>query len=461
MNPPHNHSLLQPGCLSRAVVAIVLALSVTALPVWAQGEPAYIGWSKVESARETREYKDKVRDGAALDVASREFLQQTALPQLALAENRATIERTRRRMREVLLTEIEDDKAFADVSRLVLDFMTSLARDDDATPEARINAVLLSGELRSKDGKPWPPAQPFLAAAAGDAKLPLAVRIAALAGLSRHVDAYKSDDQALAAVAKTAGPAVVAILAEPLTADGRAGQEWLAARALANLPTIMTSAPKNVAAVLIAILDDPTRAIDVRVRAAAALGATAHAKSEINVAKLVEVVRGLAVQALEVDLKATEQRRFDERYRGVAGGGGGQPGGIGPQQGGAGPQFGFTPVTDPLAMPEQACRRAAWRLVTLADAVASSDQKGGLVVLLGGAAGPAIQLATTLREGGTAIDQMPDEQAVAAALAALKPTAAAPAVAKPSAAEQPAAEQPAGVPAANPNASPFDNPFGQ
>lgn len=460
MSPLKNHLPLLPVRAGLAVVALVLAPAVVVSPAWAQGEPAYIGWTKVETARETREYKDKIRDGAALDAESRRFLQQTALPQLALEENLATIERTRRRMREVLLTEIDDDKAFADVSRLVAEFMTGLARDENAGVVARVNALLLVGELRSKDGKPWPPAQPLLAAAAADVKLPIAVRIAAVAGIGRHVDLYRADEQALAALVKAAGPATLGILSEPVTSDRRTEQEWLAARALTILPVVLRATPKNVAATLAGIIEDPARATDVRVRAAAALGATANAKSEVNAAKVVEAIRGLAISALEADVMAADRRRFEQQYRGLVSG---QQSGF-PQPGGPGPptDFGMQAggaAMDQLAIPEQACRRDAWRLVALADAIAASNGTTGLATLLGNAAGPATQLAAALRDGGMAIDQTPDESSVTAALAMLKAPAT-PAPTKPAAAA-PQTEQPATEPAADPNASPFDSPFGQ
>jgi hypothetical protein len=114
---------------------------------------------------------------------------------------------------------------------------------------------------------------------------------------------------------------------------------------------------------------------------------------------------------------------------------------------------------DQLAIPEQACRRDAWRLVALADAIAASNGTTGLATLLGNAAGPATQLAAALRDGGMAIDQTPDEASVTAALAMLKAPAT-PAPTKPAAAA-PQTEQPATEPAADPNASPFDSPFGQ
>jgi hypothetical protein len=450
--------LEKPRCrvLPAAVSIAFAAWLVTAAPALAQGEPKYLGWSKVENAREMRELKDKLRDGSALDAESREFVRQTVLPQLALEENSSTIERTRRRMREVLLTEIEDEKAFADVSRLVADFMTALVRDGDAESAVRVNAMLLVGEMRGKDGKPWPPVRPTLAAAAGDAQLPLEVRIAAIAGLGRHVEACRGDAEATAALAKAAGPAIMAILAEPVVSDRRAEQEWLASRAVSLLPALVPTAAKNVAAVLAAIVEDPARATDMRVRAAAALGATANGKSEINAAKLIDTIRGIALQSLEADVAAADVRRFERQYRSLAAG----------QQ--AAMQLGNAPAggSDPaantgLAIPEQACRRNAWRLVTLADAIDSGDGGPGLAALLGQSAAPAKQLAAALRDAGMAIDQTPDEESVVAAIKSIKTPAQAPAgapvPAQPAAdAPQTPAQEPAEQPAGAPNASPFD-----
>lgn len=450
--------------VSAAVAVACAGWLVTTAPVLAQGEPQYRGWAKVENAREMRELKDKLRDGSAFDGEAREFVRQTVLPQLAIEAqslregSASTIERTRRRMREVLLTEIEDDKAFADVSRLVADFMAALARDGDAEPAVRVNAMLLVGEMRGKDGKPWPPVRPTLAAAAGDAQLPIAVRIAAIVGLGRHVEACRGDAEATAALAEAAGPAIMAILAEPIVSDRRAEQEWLASRALALLPAVVPTAAKKVAASLAAIVEDPARATDTRVRAAAALGATANATSEINAVKLVDTIRGIALQSLEADVAAAEVRRFEKQYRSLAAGQQAMA------QPGIPPGDGRDATDKSLAIPEQACRRNAWRLVTLADAIDAAGGRLGLASLLGPAAAPAKQLAAALRDVGMAIDQTPDEESVVAAIKSIKAPAQSPAAggapAQPAAAapEEPK-QEPAEQPAASPNASPFDSPF--
>jgi hypothetical protein len=116
------------------------------------------------------------------------------------------------------------------------------------------------------------------------------------------------------------------------------------------------------------------------------------------------------------------------------------------------------PTIDPLAISEQACRRAAWRLYTLGTAIFSADDKPGLATLMGDAAGPAKELAKQLTGEGLTLDSDPVEDALLDALDVLRPPA--PGAKRPT--RQPKPEEPAGdeqKPPVDPNASPFDNPF--
>lgn len=449
--PCIRHSFVRPSLLLRAALAVACAATV------ARAEPKYLGWTKVEAAREMRELKEKLREGGQFEANARQFFEETALPQLALEENRSVIERTRKRIRDLLLGDVAEDKAYGEISLLVAEFMTALARDEQADPVVRVNAMLLVGELKAKSGKPWPPAALALAAAAGDKSLPDAVRIAALTGVARHAAAGSGDD----AIAKTFGPPVAAILAEPAAAERAAEHEWLVSRALQIVPLLVRPAPPKLAATLAGFVTDETRPIDLRVRAAAAIGATADATSGIDAAALVEAIRKLAITALESEEKAAAARRFEDRYRRGGGVPGAPPGGEfgGPQA------FGFDgqplPVVDPLAIPEQACRRAAWRLYTLGTAILSADGKQGLALLMGDAAEPAKELAKQLTGEGLTLDGDPVEDALLDALDVLRPPAAGEKAAK-RPVRQPKPDEPAAdeqKPAADPNASPFDNPF--
>jgi len=388
-------------------------------------------WTKAE-----QEYKDSLRGGGAFDPAAREFAVKKALPQLGIEANRPIIDRVRRRLREGLLNGIADDKAFDDASKAVAEGALAIARDPKISPIVRVNAMLLVGELRQKDareGGVWEPAAALLAASAGDIKLPLGVRVAALAGLSRHAEAAKKAGGTKPAdLAKVARAAVAAIVEEPVSADRSVAAEWMAARALALLPAVMQPLPKETAAAVAAILNDSSRSIDVRVRAAAALGVLVGPKSEVNPPAVIESVRKLAIAALAADEAAANERRFDEEYRMLTSGGG--------QMGGAiryapprpapvpTPLFnpddpGFTGVPPvPEMISEQACRRAAWRLVTLADSIVTADDKAGLAMLLPqNEIASAKKLAATIRAEGLKIHEDRTEAAILDALDVLDP----------------------------------------
>lgn len=441
----------------RPIILLAAAVAAGACAAGAaRAEPKYVGWTKVEACREIRELKEKLREGGQVDANARQFLEETALPQLALDENRATIERTRRRIRDLLLGDLPDERSFSEISLLIAEFMTALARDEQAEPVVRINAMLLVGELRGKNDKPWPPAALALAAAAGDKGLPDAVRIAALAGVGKHVAAGGGDE----AVAKTFGPPVFAILADPAPPGRAVEHDWLVSRALQLVPLLARPAPPKVAAAVAALLGDEARSIDLRVRAAAALGATADAASGVDAAAAVETIRRLAIAALESEEQAAATRRFEDQYRrgGVAAG---APPGMPALPPGMGFEGMAMPVVDPLATPEQACRRAAWRLFTLGTAILTPDGKQGLALLLGDAAGPAKDLAEQLVKEGLTIDADPVEDALLDALDVLRPPAdggkPAKRATRPPKPDEPAADE--SKPDADPNASPFDNPF--
>jgi hypothetical protein len=429
--------------------ALIVAGLLGPLPAPGQEAKAkYSNWTKVEGAVETREYKEKLRDGGPFDAAARGFATQVVLPQLGLEANRPTIERVRRRIREVVLADIADDKTFNDAAKTVLETMSTLAGSEDAERVVRVNAMLLLGELRTKDNRPLPAAAPVLAAAAGDLRLPLEVRIAAAAGLVRHAEAAKAGGD-LAAVAKAVGPALMPMLTgDPKTAPV-AAVDWLAGRGLAILQTLGPQAGAREAVEAAArILGDASRSIDVRVRAAAALGAAATAGSGVDAARAVESVRGLAIAGLEADFAAVERLRMERRV-----GGGNPPPGTPPPAGGS---------AEPT-IPTLACRRHAWRLAVCADAIEGADGGAGLAALLGNDAAAAKDLGAALRKAAAGLDSHPDEQSVVEALNTLGKPVAGAAAAVPRPATPAPGEPPPDGPPKGDTPSPFDgaSPFGQ
>jgi hypothetical protein len=429
------HGPVVPSVRGIALLTLVLGAAVPALAQQPEGLPA--DWKKTETAAE-KDFKEPLADSGVVDAKIRGFLTEKALPQLALESNRPTIEKTRRRMRDFLLGGIEEPKAFDDVSKVILDFMTTLARDPKAEAVVRVNAMLLIGELRGRDNKqPWFPATPALSAAVADPKLPPEVRVAALAGLARHLEAARAAGVELPDA--KAADALAGVITLPPGKTDQAATNWMLSRALGTLPAAMPTLPKEIAAGVVKVLEDPSRPFDVRVRAAAALGAAAKQQSGVDAAKAVTTIQAIASGALKQDLDGIGRQREEEVFT------------VSPE----------SVATDapkekpaaPATLSELACRRNAWRLVTLADALATDDGVGGLASILGKSGDAARKLSETLRTQGLAIDADPTQAAVEAAVQAVGPP---PPAGSPAAPAQPSTTPPAAKPG---NAADPDNPF--
>jgi hypothetical protein len=414
-----------PAGVSLASIGLAACLAGCLAPrASAQG---YDSWSKVEAAEETRDYGQQIRDGK-FEAAQQNYVRSIVLPQLALPGNRTSIVQVRQRIRDLLTRGATAPKVFDSANGLARDFMVALARDEAAEPILRVNAMLLVGELQAADRKPWAGSVEPLAAAAADGKLPLAVRIAALSGLSRQVAEGRADG----GFVQTVGPALEQIVTRPPAGDP-AGSGWLVGQAIEILG-LLGSSPAATAA-MVGILADDKADLDLRIRAAAAVGRQAKPADSLDAAAVTGTLRSVARLGLERDLAAAQDRRLSRQIAaGPTGAGEEFPGGAGGRAraapgGGrfAGEGiFGGLPDEDGTEADEDAvlplaCRRNAWRLTTLADALQPAQGSGGLVPLLqGDAAAEAIELATTLRQQGRALLMTPDEATLEKVLKLLK-----------------------------------------
>lgn len=462
-----------------AVVVVLLGGSAGVATAQAPKE-----WRLLEADPRMLEYRNKLREGN-FDATSRAFLIDAALPQLTLPANRDTIDRVRRRIRESLV---------ADASLpTIVEFVGKLARDDSAAPFGRVNAMLLLGELTGRDRRPWPGATQPLAAALGDTKLPVAVRVAAAEGLAAHVAAAAKD------LAPTVGPVLVEVAkTDPATADPVA-VNWLVGRALRMLASMGPDAPAETPVAAAAILADDSRPLDVRVRAAAALGGSAIEGRTIDAAAGLRGIRDLAALIVREE-RTRAQRATAQASMGLAAGGFGDPsmggyadptmlgGGLpnlrppGPGMGtspgpGLGIPFGGSPegyAMSPTGMPamttspvdesvQLAFKRAAWRLATLADALEAEGGRRGLVLVAGPLQGDAKQMATVLRGAAMEIDAAPSKISIDKAFETIvgsKPTIK-PADGAPAGAPDNSAPQATGTPAAPRQPAAEGNPFAQ
>jgi hypothetical protein len=412
-------------------------------------------WAKIEQDVE-KNLKEVLRAPGGLDAGARDFIVEKAVPQLANEANRGILDRIRRRVREIFLAGITDDRTFDDASKAIAEAALAVVRDTDASIAARVNAMLLVGDLRGKDGKDgtvWPGAVAPLAAVAADPDIDTAVRVAAMAGLARHADAAKragGDKQT--EFAKAARGAVLAVAVQPVDPLRPAASEWLSARGLALVTSVTRTAPKEFAASLVKMMSDPARSLDVRVRAAAALGATATAKSEIQAAEAVGAITELAVAVVEAEEGILRDRRYEQGLT-AGNSGGGTPASsaskmMSMQITAPGIAGGPAAPVVPQLVPDQALRRTAWRLAALADAILDEEGKTGVASLLSGEDQENSKAYAELyREQALAIDAARTDDSLLAAVATIRPEEELPV----------AADAPAVKPAAT---APESDPFG-
>ncbi len=428
-------------------------------------------WAKVEGAPETGEYGQQIRDGK-FEAAQRAFVEEALLPQLAIEANRNSIAAVRQRIPEIALRGATKDEIAEQVNKALRDGMLRLVGDEKVEPVVRINAMLLVGELESLDRTPWPGSLESVAKAAADANLPVEVRVVAMAGLAKQIAATGEKGRAVAA------PVVSGLLTSPPKGDP-AAVRWLLSRALEMLPAVAPSA-EAIAAVT-KILADEKADTDLRVRAAVALGKLATPEAGIDAAAAIKQVRTLAVAALSADLNAAEERRFFKKISSpeamaagmnpaVEGGFAPPPGrpmplgGAGLFPGGefsggeGGGEDGLAEVIDEDAVPPLACRRDAWRLFVLAEAIRPARSEAGLAALLAEEpAAAAADLASVFRKSALELDANPNEESLKEALAEIKEMAGGgvPATAVPGGAGEPAPTDPASPLDTPSSASPF------
>jgi hypothetical protein len=388
-------------------------------------------WTKIEQDAE-KSYREPLKAGGGFSPAAQDFIAKKAMPQLANDANRPILDRVRRKMREILILGITEDRAFDDASKAVADAAVTIAKNSEASRAARVNAMLLVGELRAKDNKDgtvWPAAVSQLAAVAGDATLDPSVRVAAMAGLVRHADvAKRTGGDRLTEFTKGARPAILAIVAEKPSVEQPVVSDWLASRALSILTTVVKSSPKELATTLVGVMNDNSRSLDVRVRAAAALGATVTPKSEIQAVEATNGVTALAVDVLEFDEGILRDRRYEQQMSGGGtGGGSGGGGGMmsmrpGMPTGMSMPGMGGGGVAVPQLVPDQSLRRTAWRLVTLADAMLTEDGKSGVAALVSGDDKVKSQAyAELFRKYALELDEKRTDDVILEALAFIRP----------------------------------------
>jgi len=422
-------------------------------------------WQKVETAPETKSYREALRSGGGFDEARRKHLEEVILPQLARDTNRRIITKVRHRIPAIALRDAaRNQQAYAGVVGSILRFMEALARDETASLVARVNAAMLVGELDAADGKPLVESVRPLVGMATDSAMPMAVRVVSFSAVGRLLEAVRSD-AALREAVVNAGVAVLQELetADPVSHENALPRRWMAARAIDMLPELLEELPAETATVLTRIVqkDGP---VDLRVRAAVALGRISTARSKVDVGGLVTSIGAIAAVMLAADEEIGRRNEVAQFLRSSAGdpsaggyaamgpayggapaGGpgdffGGAPPGGGLEGGGffgpgsidgAGgmPPGGFGPPMGPVrkartadSPPEQVFRRTAWRLLQLVRALEGEDGTKGLAALGSDEeTSRAKELARILLNGSDSLDETPDVATLRKLVAVVSP----------------------------------------
>lgn len=473
---PRTRGFSTPLLSTAVITAVVCGFGLRgALPALAQ-PPAggFVSWKDVELSPQFKEVTTALKGEGRFDDTAREFVASVILPQLDIDENLPTLGDVRKKIRDRFLLAIGNETSFEQASLFVRDRLNGIARDTGADLLQRVNAVVFIGEMTDMSRNPWPPALETLAAAAGDTTLDPAVRIAAVAGISTHLSRLSrmTGDQA-AAARKTVASALPGLLPSPPAEKRTEGEDavarrsdaasWLASRSFGLIPQVVNQLPSDLASRLAAVLDDPSWPIDVRVRAAATIGKTLGPDSGVKPQAVLDSIRSLAVAALDAD--RMEGRRLTELQSFKAGG-----------EAGPGAAARFVPrgpMSNMAGMDAEAiaedglstavCRRAAWRLYTLGEAIVSDAKAGGVAALLETDAAAAQQLASLLKENGEALDAEPYGYVLLEALDAVDPAGAkkrAGIAMPPGPAEKPGDNAPTVPNGDKPAPKPGDSPFG-
>ena len=215
--------------------------------------------------------------------------------------------------RKDLGNELKIGKTGAPHDRLVvlaMEFFPSVAKADSYPAVVRFNAMLMLGDLNTRDSSvssqlpvPLPDAVPVLLETLGDAQQIDAVRVAALVGIGRHASLGIADPQVLNTQVL---PSMVQ-LAKTKVAPGRSaeGHAWVRCLAIDVLAKLGMVGPQAaVAKALAEIAAEEEAAPSVRAAAAQALGALNYTGATgLNPSEIASVLGRLAADACRQELE--------------------------------------------------------------------------------------------------------------------------------------------------------------
>jgi hypothetical protein len=266
------------------------------------------------------------------------YFERYALPRWTYQVNAPLLPAFRREMQQLLWfgkTGEPHDR----LNELILTVLGPvMAGTDLANPAAkenyhvatRVNAALMIGELNAVEPAPTAPPSPLSAAltllirTAQDQDSPDAVRVAALVGVSRHVQLWRAGGGSLPPAATAVQNLVLGILAESAPPEGRTpeGHSWMRAQAMAILgelaPPAATPVPPlgnaPLAKVLADVAADSAVPLPTRTRAAETLGRLNYSGATgLNPSELSLAIGRAALDACDAEAGSVSRRRLKAR----------------------------------------------------------------------------------------------------------------------------------------------------
>lgn len=257
-------------------------------------------------------------DGDAQKNTFDEFYRNYFLPRWTQAKNIGSLPALRKEMRiSHLGRRSSNTMAHDHLNGLVLDFMKKLATGP-YHPTVQLNAMYLIGELNSVEQPapvPLPEALEVLIGAVESAKLPDAIRVAAMVGIQRHVSLGGQS----AEVRKTLNANLLKLatgeLPEGLAAPGR---EWILGQAIETLGMLGSVSEDGVVAKqMIKTVANPNLSFSTRTIAAESLGNLIYAgDTGISPVEATAVLGQFAIDACTEELRlAREHNQPPSRRR--------------------------------------------------------------------------------------------------------------------------------------------------
>ena len=295
--------------------------------------------------------------------------------------------------------------------------LTTIARSKTVDIIESVNAALLLGELQDSNQQPLVAATPALEELVLDDTVTPAVRVAALRGLTVRGEVLRSRSATDAARKQATAllPTLTAVCTLGNDSLPSTGRNWLQERTLELAADLVGLTGDDKAAweplktAVLELLEDGSRPINLRVRAATVVKALASSGSELPSKTASDQITALAVAAVRDDWDAIERQKLEDMLSGTTG----QE--VAPM---------LVPTGEPLEnetgyLPEARCLQTSWRLVCLADAI------DGLADGMTDGKDQAKKDAADLRQLGLDIYESPKDKTVLAAITKLIPEAAA------------------------------------